>query len=919
MLKRVQLTALLGLITLIMTASTALSAEPPKKITTIEGITEYRLENGLRVLLFPDNSKPTVTVNLTIFVGSRHEGYGEAGMAHLLEHMLFKGTPTHPKVPKVLQERGARFNGTTWLDRTNYYETLPSSGDNLEFAIRLEADRMVNSFIKPEDLESEMTVVRNEFERGENSPSRVLSQRIHSAAFDWHNYGKSTIGNRSDIERVPVPKLRRFYQRHYQPDNAMLIIAGDFKVEEALAHTQKYFGGIPKPDRQIDRTYTEEPAQDGERIVKLRRTGDVAMVGLGYHIPPSTHEDFAAVRILSYILAMEPGGILYKAMVETEQASSVSGYSYGVHDPGLMMLNAEVREKSRLDEVAALLIKTVEDTGKNGVSEEDVDRARAQILKAREQELANSGRLAVSLSDWASQGDWRLYFLYRDRIEKVTAEDVKRVAARYLVENNRTTGLFIPTEKPQQVPVPPRPDLASLLDGYKGRETIAAGEKFDATPANIEKRTTRGELASGIKYALLPKKSRGNVVVGSLTIRYGDAKNLQGLVTACRMLPTLMLRGAGGQDYLQLQDALDKSNSSLRGSGSAGAATFSFQTKRKNLPALLDILSKVLRDPALPEKELDVLRRERLALVERVKTDPQYLANYRLRRTLQPYPENDVRYTPTLEEQATLYKEVSVADVKTVYNDFLSGQHGEVSLVGDFDPETVLPVLEKITSGWETAKAYQHIPDVLFADDKVKMGRQAIVTPGKKNAVYFAGLQTAMRDDHPDYPAMLIGNFILGGGSLSSRLGDRVRQVEGLSYSVSSHFTAGSIDKQAQFTVAAIANPDNGPRLAEVIDEEIKLLLEKGVTGDELQKAIQGLLQGRRVSRTTDGSLTSVLKSTLHTGRTMKFFSDQEEKISKLSTDEVVQALRKYIKPARMVVISAGDFNDKQRAALEGK
>ncbi len=917
MLQRVQFTALVGLMALMTTASTALAADAPQKITTVEGITEYRLANGLKVLLFPDNSKPTVTVNLTIFVGSRHEGYGEAGMAHLLEHMLFKGTPTHPKVPKVLQERGARFNGTTWLDRTNYYETLPASDENLEFAIRLEADRMVNSFIKPEDLESEMTVVRNEFERGENSPGRVLSQRIHSAAFDWHNYGKSTIGNRSDIERVPVPKLRRFYQRHYQPDNAMLIVAGDFDEAKALEYAQQYFGSIPKPERQIDRTYTEEPAQDGERIVKLRRTGDVAMVGLGYHIPPSTHEDFAAVRILSYILAMEPGGVLYKALVETEKAASVSGYSYGVHDPGLMMLNAEVRDKSRLDDVTAALIDAVEGVGKTGVTEEDVTRARQQILKSREQELANSARLAVSLSDWASQGDWRLYFLYRDRIEKVTAEDVKRVAGEYLVQNNRTTGLFIPTEEPQQVSIPPRPDVAALLDGYKGRESIAAGEKFDATPANIEQRTTRGELTSGMKYALLPKQTRGNVVVGSLTFRYGDADNLKGLVTACRLLPTLMLRGAGDRNYLQLQDALDKSNSTLRASGSPGLATFTFQTKRDNLPALLEILTKVLRDPSLPEKELDVIRRERLALVERVKTDPQYLANYRLRRTLQPFAQDDVRYTPTLQEQAELYNDVTLEQVKDVYNNYLGGENGELALVGDFDPDAVLPTLEKITTSWKADKAYKHIPDVLFADDKINAGRQAIVTPGKKNAVYMAGLQTAMRNDDPDYPAMLIGNFILGGGALSSRLGDRVRQDEGLSYSVSSHYTAGSVDKHAQFMLFAIANPDNGPRLADVIDEEIQKVLEEGVTEDELAKAIQGLLQSRRVSRTNDGNLTSVLKSTLNTGRTMKFYSDQEESISNLSTETVNAALKKYIHPKRLVIVSAGDFNEEQQKKLE--
>src|SRR6478736_5460533 len=255
-------------------------AAPPRKAASVEGITEYQFDNGLRLLLFPDNSQSKVTVNLTVLVGSRHEGYGETGMAHLLEHMVFKGTPKHPNVPKALQEHGAQFNGSTSVDRVNYYETLAASDENLEFALRMEADRMMNSFIKKSDLDSEMTVVRNEFERGENSPDRVLGQRIESAAFAWHNYGKSTIGNRSDIERVPIENLQAFYKKYYQPDNVVVIVAGKFEEAKALELATKYFGSIPKPARKLDPAYTEEPPQDGERTVVLRRVGDLAAVGV---------------------------------------------------------------------------------------------------------------------------------------------------------------------------------------------------------------------------------------------------------------------------------------------------------------------------------------------------------------------------------------------------------------------------------------------------------------------------------------------------------------------------------------------------------------------------------------------------------------------------------------------------------------
>ncbi len=254
----------------------AADAAAPRKIVTVEGITEYQLDNGLRLLLYPDDSRSKVTVNMTVLVGSRHEGYGETGMAHLLEHMVFKGTPKHPNIPKALQEHGAQFNGSTGPDRTNYYETQTANDENLEFALALEADRLVNCPIRKEDLESEMTVVRNEFERSENSPAGVLMKRLEAAAYDWHNYGKTTIGNRSDIERVPVENLRAFYRRFYQPDNVVLVVAGQFAEAKALELVQKHFGAIPKPQRKLDLTYTEEPEQDGERLITLRRVGDGA-------------------------------------------------------------------------------------------------------------------------------------------------------------------------------------------------------------------------------------------------------------------------------------------------------------------------------------------------------------------------------------------------------------------------------------------------------------------------------------------------------------------------------------------------------------------------------------------------------------------------------------------------------------------
>jgi zinc protease len=882
------------------------------KIRTLEGITEYTLPNGMVVLLYPDPSKPTVTVNLTVLVGSRHEGYGETGMAHLLEHMVFKGTPNHPHIPKALQERGARFNGTTWVDRTNYFETLPASEDNLNFALELEADRLVNSFVKQEDLLSEMTVVRSEFERGENSPSNLLNQRIMSTAFDWHNYGKSTIGNRTDIERVPINNLKAFYQKYYQPDNCVLVIAGKFDEAKALQLVEKHFGALPKPDRKLPKTYTEEPPQDGERSVTLRRVGDVGIVAATYHVPSGAHADMAALDVLANILGSAPAGRLYKSLVESKKATSVSAGAYSFHDPGVFDFEAEVRKENSLDDVRDTMLDVIENASKTQFTKEEVDRAKQQLIKQRELSAADTSRIAVELSDWAAQGDWRLYLLHRDRIESVTPEQVAEVAKKYLRRENRTLGMFVPSEKSEKVEVPASPDLVALFENYTGREDVVAGEAFDPTPANLDARSQQVSLPEGVRGLLLPKKTRGESVNLRLVLHYGDAESLKGFEAASDFLPVLMTRGTKKLTRQQIQDELDKNRATLSMGGSLGELIVTIQTKRPNLPAVLDLLRQILREPTLPAEEFDILQRQQLSALEEQLTDPGALAITKVRRSVSPYPKDDVRYVPTLEEDIARYKAVSRDQVAKVYDDFLSSQSGELAIVGDFEPTEATDALKTALAGWKSNKSYTRIPAEYFADVAGSMSR--INTPDKANAVYVAGLAFPLKESDADYAGILMGNYILGGGTLSSRLGDRVRQKEGLSYGVGSFVSAGVLDSRSSLTINAICNPTNIEKVNSAINEELTKLLTDGVTASELARAKQGYLQQQQVARTSDGVLAGLLTENLEAERTMAFYSELEKRINALTPEQVLESLKKYIDPKKLVIVDAGDFKEQASA-----
>jgi zinc protease len=875
-----------------------------KLVTSVEGITEYRLDNGLRVLLFPDQSKPTATVNITYLVGSRHENYGETGMAHLLEHLVFKGTPKHPNIPQELTEHGARPNGTTSFDRTNYFETFSATDVNLDWALDLEADRMVNSFIAKKDLDSEMTVVRNEYESGENSPFEALLKRIQGAAFDWHNYAKDTIGERSDIENVPIDRLQAFYKRYYQPDNAVLVVAGKFEPAKVLQLVADKFGPIPRPTRTLSTIYTAEPVQDGEHSVVVRRVGDTQLLGLAYHVPAGSHPDFAAMDIISFVLGNTPSGRLHKALVETKQASSTGGFGFRRHDPGLILFYAELRKEDSLDVARDTMLKTVEDLNNNPPTTEEIDRARTQLLKNIDLTLASSERVGLQLSEYMAMGDWRLFFLRRDRLRKVTPQDVQRVAATYFKPSNRTLGMFIPTAKPDRAEVPATPNVAEMVKDYKGDTAIASGEAFDPSPSNIEARTVRSQ-ASGLKLALLPKKTRGNTVIATLTLRFGDEKSLMNRGTAAELAGQMLMRGTAKHTRQQIQDEFDKLKARVGVFGGSTSAGASIETVRENLPAVLKLVAEILREPSFPVNEFEQLKQEQLANIEQQRSEPQSIGFTAFGRHLNPFPKGDVRYVSTPDEDIADVKATTLEDIKKFYTDFYGASTGEFAVVGDFDDKEVSRLAGELFGNWKSPQAYERLKDTY---KEIPAVNQALEAPDKANAFFLAGMKLNLRDDDPEYPALILGNFMLGGGFLNSRLATRIRQKEGLSYGVGSGLGAGSLDKVGSFTTFAIYAPQNVTKLEAAFKEEIDRLLKDGFTAEEVAAAKSGYLQQQQVSRAQDGGLARKLSSYLFLNRNLNWDADFEKKVAALTPEEINAAMRKHLDPTKMTIVKAGDF-----------
>jgi zinc protease len=892
------------LVVTLAVAAGAQAAPALQPVQSVEGITEYRLANGLQVLLVPDDSKPTTTVNMTYRVGSRYENYGETGMAHLLEHLMFKGSPKHPEPKADFAYRGLHYNGTTSFDRTNYFASFAANDDNLKWYLGWEADAMVNSFVARKDLDSEMTVVRNEMERDENDPQRILVDRGMVGLFQWHNYGKPTIGARSDVENVDIPRLQAFYRTYYQPDNATLVISGKFDPQKALGWVQESFGRIPAPRRKLPVLYTLDPVQDGERSYTLRRSGGVNMLLASYHAPAAAHPDYAACEALVNILLDEPSGRLYKQLVEKQLAASVWGWAWDLADPGAMMFGAQLAPGQDVDIARKALLATLESFATQPVSAEELERAKVRWLNEWNRHFTNPETVGVALSDAVGQGDWRLFFLLRDRVRDLKAADVQRVAASYLVPSNLVLGTYLPTEQPVRAPVPERVDVAAAVKGYRGDPAAAQAEAFDATPANVDARTQRFTLASGMRVALLPKGSRGRAVQAVLTLHYGDEKTLFGSGDVPEFTAALLDRGTARLSRQQIQDRFEALNAQVQFGGSDTQATIGVRTTRENLPALIALVGEVLRDANFPGAALEEVRQQAMSEIESRRKEPEALVDNTVDRHGNQYPRGDVRYARSFDEMIADAKSVTAEQLRDFHARFYGAANAQFSASGDMDEAAVRKALEAAFADWKPAAGFERVPTPLV---RVAPERFMLRTPDKQNATMAVRLALPLNDSDADYAAFTLANRILGQGG-NSRLWHRVREKEGLSYDVGSGVAWSSHEPNSMWQAWAIFAPQNQPRVEAAFREEVARALKEGFTQRELDEARKGLLSERQHARAQDSVLARSLNNNLYLDRTFAFSQKVDDAIAAATLASVNAALRKYLKPDQFVFAFGGDF-----------
>lgn len=871
------------------------------------GIDEYRCTlNDLSVLLMEDHSAPVVTFMVTYHVGSRNEAIGHTGSTHLLEHMMFKGSKNYNKekgnpIWTVLQDIGAQINATTGMDRTNYFALLPS--EHLGNAIAIEADRMRNLLLRDKDRQPEMTVVINEFERGENDPFDTLDKNIWATAYQAHPYHHSTIGWRSDIEGVSTERLREFYDTFYWPNNATVTVIGDFNKNDALQMVLDNYDAIPKSPHEIPEMYTTEPEQEGARRFVIKRSGQMGIVGIAHKTPEGLHEDNYAIQILSRILGVGKSSRLYKKIVDKGFATRVSMWDFPFRDNGLFITYAFLTPGTKHEDVEKIILDEYELLKNKGVTNKEVARARGQIRAEQAYSRDGSYSIASNLNEAIATGDWTYYTNYLENINKVTKADIERIVKTYLIEDKSTTGYFIPeiagggggggTPETQKVHQPYNyiSEQEENSDGGVVSETKIADRIIEQTPIDGIRLLT---MKTGVK----------DVVTITGSFLGGDQYSPQANMLIADLTAAMLDKGTKNKSKFKIADKLETVGASISFSSGQYHVRFNAKCLKADIPLVLSLLAEQLREPAFNKEDLKTLKTRLVANLKRDKEDTGKQAGGAFLRKL--YPKNHPNYAYKIDNRIKMVNDIMPASLKYYHKTFYGLGNMTIVAVGDVDSEAFNSEISKAFGGWKTSPLDKK--EATLTANQVKAGKEYVTIKEKTSADIYIGLPIGIDRNHEDYYPLMVGTYILG-GNFSARLMQTVRDEQGLTYSIQSW--VGGIDNgnDGYWVTGGSFAPQMVDRGYKATIEQLAKWVESGITKAELTAKQSTITGSYKVGLATTSGLAGQILTNAERGRPNSYLDKFPELINALTVEQINNAIQKYIDKDRMFFIAAGSLD----------
>ena len=888
------------------------------------GIKEYRLSNGLKILLVPNHSAPVVTFMQLFRVGSRDEGVGHTGATHFLEHMMFKGTKKFDPQKgldstELLNRIGAVSNATTWFDRTNYFEAVPS--EYLEFCIKVEADRLRNLRLREEDRDAEMSVVRNELERGENSPDEAMEKEMYAIAYREHPYHHPTIGWRSDVENMPMSRLRAFYDQFYWPNNCTVLIVGDFDTSKTLKLIEKYYGKIPTSPHKIPEVYTEEPEQEGERRYKISRAGDLCRVWVGHRTPASRHADHYPLNVISHVLggSHDRGSRLYRSLIDSGLAMDVSCRHDELRDPALMIIAATLTPGTDADLVENIICKELDRLKEEPVSDAELSPIKSANRKGSILARADQLELAFAIGEAESRDTWRWLSEFDEKFEAVKSDDILRVAQDYFIRENRTVGSFFPVDPSAGA----EEDLEDDIDEEESNAPPAAKNskkvkipKLSAKELNsilspsiaIEKasfaaQVTKERLSNGMRFMHMPNPGTGSVAV-NLYIpagNYYEPSDKHGLAD---VLAEMLMRGSEGLSKEGLAQILKEMGllDGLNIHSDAFAATMGNTVVKEDLSAYLHLVSRVLRTPLFMQDELSKLKTEWAARVLEQKNNTGPMAMNRLYREL--YPQGHPFFQIDFDEQLDQLQKLEVQDLRSFHRIY-SPASAIVTVVGDIDSEQAFDLVKQAFGDWHGDVPKQIVVDPVAMPEQAK--RFEIRMPDKSSMDILMGYPLPVKRSDPEFYALNLANLALGGDTIIARLGKVVREEHGLTYGIYSGLGDNAYGS-APWTVSLSVNPANASKALALVSEVLNKYRKDGISADELTREATGAAGLFTVSMRSSMAIAKILTRFEVVGLGVDGVDRHTSRLLSVKKSEVDQVIQKYLHPDRMQLVMAGTF-----------
>lgn len=846
--------------------------------------------NGLRVLSLPTEVAPVAAFGIVYEVGSRYEGTGQTGATHILEHLMFKGTSRFNRdngteIARVLQRVGASFNATTWVDRTNYYETLPS--DKLPLAIEIEADRMRGARVRAEDLASERTVVLNELERGENEPMELLIRGLFAQSFVEHGYRHPTIGWRSDVERISHETLRDFYDTYYYPDNATAIIVGEIDEQEVLAELESQFGHIPGAPQPIPRPAAVEPTQRGEKRFNIHRAGEVGHVGLSWHIPEATHGDLPALSVGAQILAEGVTSRLYQRLVETNLCLQVHAFAMELREPGVFQILATPAPGVDHDQVEGMIRNEVAGMLEEPPGEEELERAKIQVRTDLAFRRESPTQMVAALTEAVAVGDWRKFLREIDDISAVQTDDVVRVSRTYLHDQNLTVGWFVPE-----------------VGGPGTGEAMMPGPKPCYLQQPVAERVEQFDLPGGAQLAVLSNPHAPTVTIAG-SLNAGTACVTDKRFSVPGITAAMLDRGTAGYDRMALAREIENHGLQLgvdSPTNIPSSVLFSAQGLAEELPRLSGLMVEVLRRPTFPEAELEKLRVQVLGSLLREQQETFPAAYGALTRKL--FPAGHPQYRRTVEERREEVGAINRDDLHAHHERCFGPASFKLAVVGDVEASEVASRFSELLIGWGGGLA--KLPSWPKACKKTG-GEELIDIADRPNLDVFLGHAGGLLRNDPDYPAMVLGNSCLGQSTLTSRLGTKVRDEAGLTYGIVSRFfgTLHLPGPWAIYVSVGAADLQEAKKLClEVLEDYVK----NGPGEKELEDEKSALAGAYRVGLATNAGVARELVTVLTAGEPIARIDHYPQRLMTVDHADVLAAIRRHLQPDRLVLSAAGSF-----------